>query len=202
MGMFDSINPFANAEEVACLKRANASTQVAAIDKMIEDLGKNWKPTGYFRPAEVQSVLNVLAVEVDAVGKILAAAPLSTSDAAAMKAQAFADVLRKYTDRSKYYVTAIATANSSGIKAINAPGLKDFVIGSMRAISDAYVTASVLQCRQGWVEGILDRAYKAMASIGGVMGLVPRLSLRPNWLRPKRFRSDNVAGLFLPRGRR
>ena len=51
---------------------------------------------------------------------------------------------------------------------INAPGLKDWVIASMRAISDAYVTATVLQCRQSWLEKWLDRAYRGMSAIGAV----------------------------------
>lgn len=159
---------FPNSDEVACLNRANSSTQVASIDGLISDLNKNWRPTGYYRPAEIEGMLSTLATEAAAVGSAIAAAPLSTSDAQSIKDQAFEDILRRYKDRSQGFERALTTAKQSGATAINAPGFKDFVIASMRAISDGYVTATVLQCRQSWLEGALDRSYKAMAAIGAV----------------------------------
>ncbi len=158
--------------ELECLNKANNSPQVAAIDKLVTDLSKNWRPTGYYRPADIQGVLAVLESEAQAVGTAIASAPMSTGDARSVKDQAFADILRRYTDRSKGYLQAIADAQRSGATAINAPGFKDFVIGAMRSISDGYVTAAVLQCRQTWLESILDRGYKAMATIGGIAAKV------------------------------
>lgn len=154
--------------QMACLNKANSSPQVVAIDNLIANLTRTWNPTGYFRPADVQSLLDVLATEAEAAGAALAAAPLSTGDAAESKAQAFDDMLRRYKDRSQAYVKALADAKASGATAINAPALKDWVISSMRSISDAYVTATVLQCRQSWAEKWLDRAYRGMAAIGAV----------------------------------
>lgn len=156
------------ADQVSCLNKANASPQVVAIDNLVTNLAKTWNPTGYYRPADVQSLLDMLATEAESAGAALASAPMSTGDAQQAKDMAFDDMLRRYKDRSQAYVKAIADAKASGATAINAPALKDWVIASMRSISDAYVTATVLQCRYSWAEKWLDRAYKGMAAIGAV----------------------------------
>lgn len=165
-------------DQIACLNRANASSQVSAIDSIIGNLSKNWNPTGYFRPADVQQVLDMLATEAASAGAALAAAPLSTGDAADVKAQAFDDMLTKYKDRSVGYVQAVAAARASGATAVNAPAFKSFVIASMRSISDAYVTATVLQCRQSWAGKWLDKAYSAVASIGAVVVKIGGVALK------------------------
>ncbi len=154
--------------ELGCLNKANQSPQVVAIDSMVAALSKSWNPTGYFRPADVQTLLDMFATEATQAGAALAAAPMSTSDAQTVKNMAFSDLLTKYKDRSQAYVKAIADAKASGATVINAPALKSWVIASMRAISDAYVTATVLACRQTWIERWLDRAYKFMVAIGAV----------------------------------
>ncbi len=155
-------------DEITCLNQANSSSQVKSIDTLITNLGRNWNPTGYYRPADLQSLIDQLATEAEAAGSALAEAPLSTSDAAEAKRQAFEDIGRKFVDQSQAYKQAIAAAKARGSNVIDAPGLKDWVIRSMRAISDAYVVATVLQCRQSWVTKWLDRAYRAMAAIGAV----------------------------------
>ena len=86
-------------------------------------------------------------------------------------------MLRAITDRSKGYATAAAQARATG-SAVNAPAFKDFVIKAMRSISDAYVTATVLQCRQSWVEKWLTKAYNAMASIGAVVAKIGGVVLK------------------------
>lgn len=155
-------------DEKTCLDKANASPQVSSMDAIVNSLASTWNPTGYYRPADVQAILDAFATQAEDAGAALAAAPLSTSDALDVKAQAFDDVQRIYQDQSKNYQAAVNQAKATGATVINAPGLKDWVISSMRTLSDAYVTATVLQCRQSWVESVLDRGYRAMAAIGSV----------------------------------
>jgi ribosomal protein L17 len=164
----DAVNRSNQSDEISCLNKANASSQVMAIDNIVTNLAKNWHPTGYYRPAEVQTLLDMFATEAEQAGIALRDAPLSTSDARELKAQAFKDVVRRYLDQSQAYRQALKTAKTAGSNAIDAPGLKNWVIGSMRSISDAYLTATVLHCRQSWLEKWLDRAYRGMAAIGGV----------------------------------
>lgn len=154
--------------ELECLNKANASPQVAAIDAQIQQLAANWHPTGYYSPVDIANLLETLATQAAAAGDALAAAPSSTSDAESAKRDAFADAGRRYQDRVRPLARAVAEAQRTGANVIDAPTLKDIVISSMLAISNVYVTATVLQCRQSWVEKWLDKAYQAMAAIGAV----------------------------------
>lgn len=167
-GLFDPVAMPFTSDEKACLDKANGTPQVRAIDDQVTSLGRNWKPTGYFRPADIAALLAMMATEAAAAGDALAKAPRSTSDASTVIAMAFDDLKRRYQERSFVYQNALAAAQQQGANVIDAPGLKDWVIDSMRAISDAYVTATVLACRQSWIEAWLDRAYKAMVAIGAV----------------------------------
>jgi hypothetical protein len=164
------------ASEIDCLNRANNSPQVKAIDAEISHLNIHWRPSGYYRPEDILSVLGVLGAEAEAAGAAIAAAPDSTRDALQVKREAFNDLLTKYKDKSRVYEQAYAAARSAGAKAINAPAFKEFVIRSMRAISDGYVTAAVLHCQQSWAEAVLDRGYRGVAKIGevavGIVGVV------------------------------
>lgn len=164
--------------EIGCLNKANASPQVIAIESVISNLAKNWHPTGYFRPADIQQVLDMLADEAAQAGAALAAAPLSTGDAESVKRQSFEDMLRRYKDRSQAYVKAISDARASGATAVNAPAFKSFVLGAMQSIADAYVTATVLHCRTTWIERWLDRAYRGMAAIGAVVAKIGGVVLK------------------------
>lgn len=137
--------------ELNCLNQANASPSVAAIDAKTEDLARNWKPTGFYKPSEVQSILTSLLVANTQARAVLGTAPLSTGDAQTMIKQAHA-YLDRNQERAKIYQTALANAASSGTTVIDAPGLKDWVLKSMVNISQAYVTAAVLSCRSTWLD--------------------------------------------------
>lgn len=151
--------------QIICLNRANNSPQVAAIDAEVSKLASQWKPTGFYYPSDIQTMINTLETQAEEAGKALAAAPRSTGDAEAMIAQAFDDLINRYQVQARLYAQTLA---SVGGGVIDAPNFKRWVLASMRAISDAYVTATVLQCRQSWVEWLLDKAYRAMAAIGAV----------------------------------
>lgn len=158
--------------EVECINKANATPQVMGIEGIISNLAKTWNPTGFFLPQDIQSVLTMLADEAAKAGQAVAAAPLSTSDSESIKAQTFDDMLRKVTDRSKAYTKAIADARAAGANTVRAPAFKDFVLKAMQSIADAYVAATVLECRQGWVVKWLDKGYNAMASVGAFVAKI------------------------------
>jgi hypothetical protein len=165
LGLFASDS----SDAVACLNKANATTQVKSIDTMIGNLSAGWKPTGYYTPADIQMVHDLLASEAEAAGVALANAPRSTRDAETMISIAFEDLLSKFKDPARHMQQAVLEARRTGAQIIDAPNLKRWVISSMRAISDAYVTATVMHCRQSWIVTLLDKGYRAIASIGGVV---------------------------------
>jgi hypothetical protein len=166
--IFDDLSRLANSgQETNCINQANNSSTVKSVDAQIAQLLSTWKPTGYYKATEVQQLLDVIATEAQAAGVALKNAPRSTSDAEDQIAQAFDDLMRKWQSPAQNYQNAVYAAQKSG-QAIDAPGLKDWVISSMRAISDAYVVVTVMECMQSWVEKWLSRAYSAMVAIGSV----------------------------------
>jgi len=165
-GLWENLQA-AKTQETTCINQANNSSTVKAIDAQIDQLLTGWRPTGYYKVADVQQLLDAIETEAQAAGVALKNAPRSTSDAEDQIAQAFDDLMRKWQSPAQNYRVAVAGAQKSGL-AIDAPGLKDWVINSMRAISDAYVVVTVMECMQTWVEKWLSRAYNAMVAIGAV----------------------------------
>lgn len=163
--LFKSYQP---SDELRCLNLANASPKVVQLDDLISRLAKNWRPTGYYLVTDIEKMLAVFATEAEAAGKALSQAPNSTSDAESAKRQAFVDVIRRYRDRSYAYERAVAQAKSEGTRIIDAPSFRDWVIGSLRSLSDMYVTAAVLHCNFSTIERVLDTAYRGMAKIGEI----------------------------------
>lgn len=151
-----------------CVNRANASPTVSSIDSQIANLASTWKPTGYYTVAEMQSLVTVLESQAQAAGAALAGARSIPGSEDAIN-QAFDDLIRKWQVPAKNYSDAIVQAKAQGLRAIDAPDAKDWVIRSMQAISDAYVTVTVMYCMQTWVESWLTKAYNAMRTIEDVV---------------------------------
>ena len=158
-----------SAEQVRCINKANSSRQVQAIESQIRTLRSTWNPTGFYRPADIAMVVDKIRDAAAEAGKALAAAPLSTRDAESLKREEFRDADRKIVTPSKFYLDAVAKARSTGADAISAPGFKEYVLKAMQSIANVYVAATVLHCRQTWVEKYLDKAYRAIVSLGGVV---------------------------------
>lgn len=155
-------------DDLRCINVANASPQVASIEAEISRLVTSWRPTGYYRPAEVQTLLDTLATQAAAAGAAVAAAPMplsmDVSTYVTNKREAMNDMLSRYQARATVYQQALATARSSGANVIDAPGLKDWVISSMLSIANAYTLVAFLHCQDSWI-GV---AFRAIAAIGAV----------------------------------
>lgn len=160
-------------EEMACLNKANASGRVAEIDAKTDDLSKNWRPTGFYTPAEMTSLVSAIVAYSTEAAVPLATAPRSTSDAEQQIRQAQAYLARNI-ERSKMYQGAVATAKRDGSAAIDAPGFRDWVINSLVNISQAFVTVAVLQCRTSW----LDRAAAIAKAISDLAKRVAGVVLK------------------------
>jgi len=171
VSFFPSWSDMFDPGETACLARANASPQVAKIDGVVDDLTKNWNPTGYYLAADILRVIDMLDNELVASGAALASAPDSTSDTAAGKAAAVSNGKRYVRDAAEPYRAAAVAAQASGA-AVNAPGFKHYCLIAMNAISQVYVTATVYQCRQTWLQKWLDRAYQVIVAIANVLAKI------------------------------
>ncbi len=157
-------------QEVRCVNQANQSPQVAAIDAKTHDLAVNWNPTGFYTPDDLERIVNQIIVGGAQARLVLAGAARSTSDAAQVVAQAYA-YLNRNDERAKLYQDAIKAARAKGAAAVNAPGLKIWVLQSLVNISQAYVTVAVLDCRTTWLDtvgAIAEGITSTAKRIGGV----------------------------------
>ncbi len=162
-------------EELACLKTANASARVVEIDGRIEDLSKNWRPTGFYSPADLTKIYNEVTENIaKAHAALNTAMASSTPDGVRQVNQARA-YLDRATSRGAIYPTVIAEANQKGITVIDSPGLKTWVLQSLVNVSQAYTTVEVLACHTSWLDYAAAAISKAWAVIKKIVGVVVRI---------------------------
>lgn len=154
-------------DEVACLKAANESPAVKAIDAKITDLARNWRPSGFYSIPDLRGILDEIDRQNVLADIAVAATLQATGDAPNMIRQA-----RYYLDLNKKrvagYRALIEATQRRGGTIVDAPGLKDAVLKSMVNISQAYTTKAAIECRANW----LDKAAAAVDKIGDVAGKV------------------------------
>ncbi|HMG13474.1 MAG TPA: hypothetical protein VK571_09870 [Gemmatimonadaceae bacterium] len=138
--------------ESQCLAAANQT--MAPFDAKIDDLARNWKPTGFYTSADIRGLINqtlALVREAQAAVNAAAAEPNASQDSVM---RATTDLGRKGQD-SLDYLKAASDADAQGIRVINAPGFKRWVTDTMGAASSAMVTAAVIGCITPWWVGAL-----------------------------------------------
>jgi hypothetical protein len=165
--------PDSTAESMQCLDEANA--KVAGLDARTSELAKTWKPTGFYTPDQIGTIISETLKITSAATSTLATAPLSTNDAKAMKSQAIMDVQKK-AQQSLNYTAAAVKARENGSNVVDAPGLKQWVLSTMNAASSALVTASVLECQMTWLanaiikfQTIFDAAASVIKRVAGIV---------------------------------
>ena len=134
-------------EESKCIAQANQ--QVAPFDAKIDDLVKNWQPTGFYAPEEMRDLMmSVMATIRSAQSQL---------DQAAQTANASQDSIIRATNdlgragqRSLDYIQVTNEADQTGVRVINAPGFKRWVTDSMASASSAMVTAATIACLKPW----------------------------------------------------
>jgi hypothetical protein len=179
-GVFSVADMLANAfdtsdkEIAACLASANAT--VADLDARVNDLAKNWNPTGFYTPAQVNEIVNnamaVISNARGAVSKAGSQAGLAPSAITQLKQSQ--DDMDRAQQRSLDYLGAATAAQKSG-STVDAPGLKTWVTNTLNAASSAFVTAHVVSCELPWwvsvaasFLGVLVTVINALKKIVGV----------------------------------
>lgn len=156
-----------------CLAQANAVT--APFDQKVDDLARNWNPSGFYTPSDIRSIVSsVMATIIQAQASL---------DRAGQEPNASQESVRRATDdltnagkRSLDYLQAATQAEAQRTRAVNAVGLKRWVTNSLGAASSAMVTASVIGCITPWWVGALATFQavfdKAWAVVKAVVGTV------------------------------
>lgn len=158
------VNQLAPAVEAGCLNQANASAAVQKIDAQVNDIAKNWTPSGFYSPQQIIAIVNVILPAVITCKAELEAAPLSTSDATTVKGIAVKDLQRKMDEAAKF-TTGAGEAIGKNISVVEAPGLRAWVINTLIRVSTGYVTVATLRCHTTY----LDTVYSVLQSIGSFL---------------------------------
>ena len=160
-------------EESQCLDQANS--QVAPFDAKINDLARNWNPTGFYTPDEIRTLVrSTLTTTSQAYDSLMKAAqePNASGDSITRAS----DDLSRAGQRSMDYLQAATQAEQQGIRLVNAPGFKRWITDTMNAGSSAMVTAAVVACITPWWVGALaafqtvfDKAWAAVKAVTGAV---------------------------------
>lgn len=171
---------FQGTRNTACA--ADADAGVATMSASVDDFERTWNPTGFYTTDQMQKViLAVLEYSDGARGQITTA--LSNVDIHDSDHKADAPVFDKAYDqfneqsqRASIFVTAMNAAKNKGIRAVDAPGLKLWVIALMRASVDLTRAALFINCNKSSFERVSaflnDLVDRAIAIIKTVVGVV------------------------------
>lgn len=168
--------------EAQCIDTANAT--MAPFDAKIDDLVKNWTPTGFYTTDDVRAI----------VGKTMAVVQQAQAslDQASKQPNASQDTVMRATDdlaraggRSIDYLQAAAQADQQRIPTVNAAGLKRWVTDTLAAASSAMVAASVIGCIAPWwvaavalFQQVFDVAWSFVRAVAGVVVKLGEISLK------------------------
>jgi hypothetical protein len=172
--IFESIR--GKTEEGACVDQANQA--VAPMDAKIDDLVKNWNPTGFYTSQEIR---DLVSSTMRVVQQAHAALDQAAAEPNAMQERVMssANDLARAGGRSLDYLDAARTADEQGLRLVNAVGLKRWVTDTLATSSSAVVTASVIGCLRPWWVGamavfqsVFDVAWAlAKRTIGAVIAI-------------------------------
>lgn len=152
----DAIKEYQPIVDANCLAKANQ--YAAPIDMQVDDINKNWTPNGYFSPDQVEQIMAVLQPQIIAALALVQAAKRSTSDADQIIAERVHNLQGRlgtapgYDQTVNKYLSAATEAKVRQVRVIDAPGMKKFVLGCLRAVSDAYVARSMLDCEYTFLD--------------------------------------------------
>lgn len=160
--------------EQQCVDSANQ--QEAAFDAKVDDLVKNWNPTGFYAPADIRTLVSATMALVTQSQGVLDQVGTSASVDSIIRAT---DDLTRAGARSLDYLAAATQADQQGITVVNAPGLKKWITNTMGSCGSAVVTANAISCLQPWWVAALAAFQSAFdvtwAAVKGVVGTVAAL---------------------------
>jgi hypothetical protein len=156
-----------------CVEQANAQT--AQLDAKTSDLGRNWNPTGFYRAADILTIVNQVNAMIHAAQSAVDKASNEPTGIQSDLRQASDDLFRAAANTLNYTRAAQAASQASRT-VVNAPGLKTWVINAMNACSNAMMVAMVSSCTTPWwvsalssFQGVFDTVWTVVKRIGGVV---------------------------------
>lgn len=171
-GLLDNITDgILPSQDSQCIAQANAAT--APFDDKVNDLAKNWTPSGFYTSDDIRSIVaRVMSTILQGQALVdRAAAEPNASQESVMRAT---DDLANAGRKSLDYLQAATQADQQGTRVINAVGLKRWVTDSLGAASSAMTTASVIGCITPWwvsalatFQSVFDKAWGVIRAVVG-----------------------------------
>lgn len=156
-----------------CLETANE--RVAPFDAKIDDLVRNWNPTGFYTSSDVRTIVAGVMENVRAAQSALDQARAEPNASQETALRVTSDLAR-VGERSIPYLEAAAEADSKGVRVLDIPGLKRWVTDSLATTSSSMVAATVIGCIRPWWVGALawfqstfDTVYGVVREIAGTV---------------------------------
>lgn len=173
--------------------RARAEADEGPLFARAQDLAKNWNPTGFYTPEEVEKVLKATYAVLNQVSDILDKADKEIpqrdwggdeSGQTHVIGLKRADVIAQFKEAEKFQ-QAWLQAKDQHIDLLDMPGLKRWVVNSMLVAANCVYAASYVLCITPWWMGVLktmaaffEDAIDIAKSIGGALKKVGQTVLK------------------------
>jgi len=146
----------------------------AEMDAQIQNIKDNWNPTGFYTPDDIDKVQRAVAELVatandqlqNAVDIHLEGLPQDAFD------KGFSlrtDLNAWVVDKFQPYMDAYKKAKANNVRVVNAPGLKDWAFGTMKAARDLMFYASLLVCSTTGLEIAASAGRDVMQRVSDVI---------------------------------
>ncbi len=162
-GIFDWFSPITpdtlNPGRAACMN-APPSAQVKALSAKSDDIQAHWNPTGYYTADQMRQVIGATMNLVNQYhNSVMTARQRYDFSALAKAEEAFNEIGKQAVD----YTTTYQKAQKTGA-AINAPGLKMWVVNATRAMNEGMRAVEQAACDEPWWFGAIS-TYTAMFDV-------------------------------------
>lgn len=151
-------------EETACRTKADIST--AKFDAEIEKMSKEWRPTGFYRPAEMEKLIQTThALLLKTSRAIDAAVAVGVQEDIRRNLRAAQGRLQSKMGEATVFAAEIANARGRSASLIDSPYFKAWVIQSQVQVSNALSTIVHTACLKPAAVAALQDVYRASTAL-------------------------------------
>ncbi len=156
--------------------QAAADNASADTDAKMWAIGQAWRVKNFYKPADVQAYVHYTLqaiVGADQHYMQYVTSGFATAIGAIIGGDALTNTgLRAQYNKALPFLTAVKTAQDSGIHVIDAPDLKHWVLRSLAEVSAMYANTAFQACSQPWWVQALNGFYGVLADIAALVEAV------------------------------
>lgn len=170
----DILNPLdSSVRKVNCV--GELIVQLDPIDAKIAEIDRAWNPTGFFTADDITRVFDVVLSEV---GSSLDRIVSANIDGLAKAVSGEIAALQSVASESSAFVDAVRKARASGIRVINAPGLKPWAMRTLKAARELTSATVLFACDQPEIRQQTLLFFQGLDKIGAVVRAIGNAALK------------------------